>query len=290
MRLLIIREWKKTAKSRVWQLIEAATVSFLIFLFYMIKKEWLFEIIRKAKTLPLQCYSLLGLKSETATGNITFFLLFAAMILNVVFVWRASKQLIYSTRTDEENGAVYNICNQWIPLSKVPVLHYFCNFIFQAAGYLLWCLELLLLSLLGGANSIQRLDGVKSILSMAFRGIFVMAFITALTYLLAMPKKERTLWHNSVGAVIVGSLCIGNIYRLKDFILFIISLFGVNAGKWETALRWLDKLFWLSPLSWNNPFAGFSKLQSLLQILICTVGAILCFLLAVRRYSKRDFV
>lgn len=288
-----LREWKRDKKTWMMQQLVVMGISLLIFLLYLINKNCLFAVVSLIKNLPREFSILLGFDAATETGNLSFFLLYSGMILSFLFIWNAMSRCGRGFYADEFNGSVYSLCNQWYSRKQLFRIHYECSVLSFLTGYLMWYLELMLLILIGSLNASQRIRGMGMLTGMMLRGLFVGWMLISLISLFAVaPKSGRRIQtENWISALLLGTLAVGNLYKIRDMIGWFITCIGRDSSVLMRAFKWLDGLYWMSPLTWINPFTDNAGMKfGVIQIFLCTGISLFATKLAYSRYEKRNLV
>lgn len=289
---LWLREWKRERRGWIGQQIFVMVCSLLVFLIYMVKKVWLFRAMLLVKSLPEAAYAFLGLTAETETGNLWFYLLFTAMLLNVYVIWEIMTGIAYAVYSDERSSAVYTLCSQWYSRGQLMVARYLANVFVLVVKYLLWYIELCLFILVGSITREQRVSGFHVLSGWLVRSIAVSFLLMSVVYLLAVSSrrgKQRDI--SSWGGLLVfGTLALGNLYKIRNLVIWIFLYLERDVSGIMRRWGWLNRLYWISPLSWVNPFAAGSVRRAVLQVLcsfIVGIGAAAC---AVWCYNRRELV
>lgn len=259
-----------------------------IFLLYYFHKEWLFQTASAVLSLPEEIYAFVGLNSSVTTGNIRFYILFGVILLQIWIVWNACWRTLQLLQADERTGSICSMCNQWYTRRQLGMGKLICSLTAFFLQNILWYGIVLLFILLGSTNAEQRMITLSTVLLLWLRSSLVTGMLISLTFgigvFLKQPVRKGMPW---VDGILMGSLLIGNLYKVRDllrwFLEQILAGFGGIRGNWG----WMDQGYWLSPLSWLNPFRDLSGRTIAIQSLLCIGIAIAGIVIGLKGYESR---
>ena len=115
--------------------------------------------------------------------------------------------------------------------------------------------------------------------------------MTMICFLTICPKDGKRIDVGERIAILLGvSLLLGNLYKIRDAIGWLLRLLKIKDQIVHTIGGWLDWLYWISPLSWLNPFTSKDIFEILIQAGICILGTALLFFFTMEKYMVRKIV
>ena len=89
--------------------------------------------------------------------------------------------------------------------------------------------------------------------------------------------------------MILGSLVIGNLYKIRDLLEHSMKQSGKDMTALVNVLTLSRSLKWISPLSWLNPFTQYQSGVLAAQIIVSLVLSILAAAVGIVGYRIRKF-
>lgn len=281
-------EWRYCRKG-VWkQLLLQACYPAAVFLLYYFRKEWLFQTASAILSLPEEIYAFMGLNHGVITGNIRFYILFGVMLLQIWIVWNACWRTLQLLQADERTGSICSMCNQWYSRKQLGVGKLICSMMAFFLQNTIWYGIVLLFILMGSANGEQRVAAFGAVLLLWLRSSLVTGMLIAITFcggvFLKRPVREGMSW---VNGILVCSLLIGNLYKVRDLLQWFLEQTLVGVGGILKNLEWLNQGYWLSPLSWLNPYKNLPEGTAVAQMLLCAGIAAAGIAIGLKGYDNR---
>ena len=309
-------EWMHMKKSWLVSLGLEAVWVIVISILYMVAKKSLFKVMKLLYGLPVNVYALLGLESNTETGNLLFFLLAYFALATAWNMWKACEGIVEGIHMDEKTNIVQLFCGQGFSRTELAVAKFggaFGGFVIKAVvlGLLIFVCTLTFGGYIFGAGS-----AFVRIFGLVGKSVLVGGMFLAIAYLYAMCTDKNVSGKGNwlLSILFVGPWLIGNLYRIKNFILELLAMFSSENASvteklvladgsiveqvstrtlafdvsvpegLEESLVWLDKLGHISPLSWLNPFReandGVFAIKFIFCVVViggCVAGAIWCY-------------
>lgn len=268
------------------------TILFIIFLFYILGKRYLFAGNRILRALPVPFLALLGLDSATEMGNISFYLMYILLIFNLWNIWHYGKHMIHIVDRDEISGNIYTICGQWFSRTQIAWSKWGFNILWIIVQQSLLYIWTILWMLAGSTNNFQKIHYLSQLSISWSVNICVMILFASICFFYAVfPKRNLKKTISHFPNMLFWTLFIaGNLYKLKDILLFLLEYLEGDFEKFIPAFKWLDQLGQIMPLSLINPFVNTEPIQLLLQLIIYLCFCITTTTLGVTFYYKREFL
>lgn len=265
------KDWKRAVSIDVLSIV-------IVCVIYVLRRESLEQFVRYTLNMPAAIYAFWGIAPDGGTGKAAFYVQWVMMFLHVWIVWRMCTCSIFSVWHMEERGAIFYFCNQWYSRQQIILATYLGNvvkFIIEYGILFVTCL------VLTGAGW-----GVPRLLGFFLKGCMVIVlFMSVCTcYAVFSRRKEQCIW---TGALVIGTLTVGNVCKFRDLIILLLQKAGRNYVGFYRLTGWLDGLRWLSPLSWLNPYIGYSVRETVIQTVICVTGIALSIGFSLLGYRVR---
>mgnify|MGYP001029427499 CR=1 FL=1 len=281
-------EWRYCRSSAWKQLMIQACYPTAIFLLYCFHKEWLFQTASAVLSLPKEIYVFTGLNHNVTTGNIRFYVFFGVMIIQAWMAWNACCRTLELLQADERTGSICFICNQWYSRRQLGMGKLLSSSVVFLAQNTLWYSIVLFFTLLGSVNADQRVTALKAIFLLWIRTSFVTGMLIILTFCMGVflrnSIRKGASW---VSAFLLISLMLGNLYKIRDMVLWLMESLELHYANILEKLEWLDWGYWLSPLSWLNPYTDITVGMMLIQGGICIIISVLGVWSGLAGYGQR---
>ena len=290
-RIWIVCQWemKKDLSGRLISQCVVMAGSFLVFLLYKLAKLPILHVMNLLKGLPAPLLAFAGIRQETQTGSVNFYLLATAALMGVGYLMQSMRRCAESVYEDERSGMELVMLNQWFSRSDLSI----GRFVYQVgcflAGSLLWFLEIALLIVVGSITAMQRSSWLLSLVNMELRYAAVGILLLAVIYFFACAPREglQIAVGDTIALVLGGTLLLGNLYKLRDVILWGLKTMGNEGTTISKLFGWLDGLYWVSPLSWLNPFMEKGVAVTAIICVVCLILAFVLFILAGECFERR---
>lgn len=268
------------------------TMIFIIFLFYIFGKHYLFAASRILRTLPVPFLALLGLDCATEMGNIAFYLMYTLLIFNLWNIWHYGKHMIHTIDRDEISGSIYTTCGQWFSRTQTAWSKWGFNILWIIVQQSLLYIWTIIWMFAGSANNSQRVRYLSQLSASWGINICVMILFISICFFYAVfPKRNLKKAVSHFPNILFWTLFIaGNLYKLKNILFFLLEYLEGDFEKFTLIFGWLDQLGKIIPLSLINPFAKLEPIQILLQLTVCLCFCITIAAIGVRFYHKREFL
>lgn len=281
------REWGYWKKDLYKWLGIQAVVMLVVFLVYIIKKAWLFKVAEGVKSLPDALQAFFAMRPDITSGNLLFFLEYALLFINISVAWNFCGKSMQRIWAEEENSNIYSMCNQWYSRRQISIVKSVFPLFALFASYGIFILYNSILAMVSGITWEQRLGDAGSLFGLWFRVCLAVGLLVSVCVCRALGGKATDI-SNWSGWLIFGTIVLGNLYKVRDALCWLLEYVGRSSAGLQKWLGWLDLFYWLSPLSWANPYAGLSAGKAILQAVLCA-GISACFLIwGSRMYEKRD--
>lgn len=285
-------EWKKKKRNICVRQIVIMVLSMLVFLLYRLFKWNIIPLMLQIKQLPEELYVFMGITAGTETGNQNFYLVSLFVLAGVVILILTMHDMAESFYADERCGMMALMTNQWYSRKEILLAKYFWNMAVFFLGILVWTLENVLLIAVGSLSASQIGSGIALLFRACVWMLLVGALLlTVICFLTICPKDGKRIDVGERIAILLGvSLLLGNLYKIRDAIGWLLRLLKIKDQIVHTIGGWLDWLYWISPLSWLNPFTSKDIFEILIQAGICILGTALLFFFAMEKYKIRKIV
>lgn len=288
-------EWQRWKRDLLFQLAVLCIIPLLLVTLFMIDSSVLFNFSSFILAFPKEVYALLGIPNGTYGRHFVFFIFYAMLVLNIWFAHKKCTQAVQSLRWDERAGSVYLWVNQMTGRKQFVLLKYFGTLVSFWSVYFFWHAVLYLMVHIG-AYEFQRQSYIGVIFKLFLFGGSVITMLITIAYFYAVLKESDggDLDTSCARYLITGTLITGNLYKVRDLIIWIIELFNENTslsfnpqGLINISL-WLNDLYWVSPLSWLNPYVfhrdGAISLLYFVSIFLTVIfGTLMIFIYQRRR-------
>ncbi len=292
---LIKIEWSRWKREFITEAIVIAAVPLLLLTGYQLVKSFFIELVSSIYGLPEAFYAFLGLPPQRASANFLFYILFAAMSINLYLAKTKCRQAVQAIWWDERNGSIHAWINQFVNRKQLSLFKYIWLAVTFCLEYFLWHVIMLLTIVIGSVNAEQRLIGLEAMTKSFFLGGLVILMLISASYLYAVKKAATDYAELSLANwLTLIPLLVGNLYKIRDLTGWLGTYFNENtsltipAEEIVSALGWLNELRWLSPLSWLNPFIAESGGVFWIRAVISVVLAGLLTFFAQLLYQKRN--
>lgn len=281
------REWDYQKQELLIHMSVEIGLLFSLFVIYELKSEWLFKVFSYIKTLPPVLYAFAGFPEELPNGSLLTFIRLLMMWLYVWLAWSFGARGLESIWREEEDNNIYLICNQWCDRFRLGIYKYTWSAVSMLATYFVLFFFSIFFLVIGSANRELLFQNVMAMLCWMVRGCFSLLLLLSIcvSYAMCCRYREQTMW---VYFVVFGTLIVGNLYKVRDLICWILEQLRINSDGLRNLLGGLDVLYWFSPLSWLNPFSGSETLQITTQFIICIIITSLFMLAGIFRYRTRE--
>lgn len=238
--------------------------------------------------LPEPAYRLLGL-GQASVYNYNFYLKVIIIFSNIYVMWNMCNGVFYDVNRDENNGSVFFMCGQLYPRKIIILSKYIASAAAYAATYILWFAGMMVMAAAAGIKYGNIADRVKEMFPMLYGGIIVGILFISFTYIYAVYGRKKDEYQASafVSLVVFGTLVFGNLYKVKNVVLWIMDYLRKPHPGLSTKLGFLDGFRWISPLSWINPFEGHDMKEWLILTLAAFIISGVSVAAAVFLYEKR---
>lgn len=153
---------------------------------------------------------------------------------------------------------------------------------------ILWHGIVLLFVYMGSTNGEQRVTALSTVFLLWLRSSLVIGMLIILTFCMGVflrrPVRQGMSW---VSGVLVCSLLIGNLYKVRDLAQWFLEQIMGGTGGILGNLGWLNQGYWLSPLSWLNPYKNLSGGTVAVQSLLCIGIAAAGMAVSMKGYEQR---
>lgn len=291
------REWTRCKKDMLTQLLVGMAWPLAGFILYKVWNKVLRSVLALPAAylvrMPKELYALLGLPPGIETDSVLFYLFFPVIFLNVWMAWRGCKRAVMTVHTDEKNGNIFGMCNQMYSRRQLWMIKFVWPLVSFLCIYMVWCLLLCLLVIVGGLAQEQKAQGLRMVKGLLALGILVHGMLICLTFLYTVykDKKRDVQILNGVSWLLFGTLALANIYKMRNLLYLLLDKLENKAAltTLKGVLGWLEKLYWLSPLSWLNPYTLQQGGNFALQAVVCAVIAAAAAFLSMLCYRRRNF-
>ncbi len=267
---LWVREWNYWEKHLVRQLRVELLCLVAVFLLFVANKALSGSLSAYIMSAPEEMRAFWGLSENVTVGNSIMFLRWAIMPLNVWVAWKSCYLAVQAVWREEDAGSIFTLCNQWYNRYQIGIAKCTWVGVNFVINYTILFAAITALALLGNDSGAQKAEELGIIWGIYLKGIVVILFLIALSGCRALlrARKKPFVW---VEGLVLGSLAVGNFYKLVDLLAFGLRRMGRNDGGVLRWLGWSSRLRWLSPLSWLNPFTEFGVGETVLQIIVCVI-------------------
>ncbi len=273
-------EWNRSRNS--WLKLACAEVlcvagACVLFILWRAKLE---SFVIYTLDMPAVVYAFWGITPDVAAGKASFYVQWLLMPLHVWIGWRGCDRMIRSVWDEEERGSVFYLCNQWYSRQQIIIAKYLWNVVEFIISYIILFAVCAVLT--------GRGWGMGHLIGLFLKGILVMVMLLTLSgcYAVFSERKKKTFWTEGL---IFGTLAAGNLYKLRDLMVFLLQRANRDYVGIYRLTGWLDGLKWLSPLSWLNPFVSFGVGKTAAQSAICVIVISGAAALGVLGYRVRRF-
>lgn len=285
MGVLLKREWKRWWRKLVVPLIFYLLILFVMLVVYILKQEELVTFVFRMFWKPRELVALSGYQSWEGMGNAAYYLLFVMMFFHVEIAWRACIRTLHIVYMDEENQSVYSLCNQLYSRGKLAVSKYLwalCSFLFlySVLSVCLWGMTAV------GNHIHEQITDYRMLMTYSAKAALIISMLISLTFLYAVWTKRINGYtkHGFVSILVLGTFFVGNLYKLRDVLIYFFNKYDLTTGLIERMTVWMSHdLRRFSPLSWMNPEVDFSR--SL--VMFCVAVIILSFMMGMIGYQRR---
>ncbi|MCR5102530.1 MAG: hypothetical protein K6B41_14380, partial [Butyrivibrio sp.] len=237
----------------------------VMIIYYINNKRMLFSITRKLFLLPWQIYVFFGVSRGEQGSNSSFFIFYMMMFLNLFFVYHAIKGPSEEIRKQQKSSVLYMTLGQMKTAEDVFWEGYIWHLIKIIPFYIVWNLIGQIIAMLGAYSRTQRFTTLGLGASSLFRGVGILFFLITVSYVYGIvSRKDCNIKLSGYIWGFLGILFIlGNLYKVKDYIIYFNVSIGKNMESIAESLKWLDKLYWVSPLSLMNPVLSFGLVKTI---------------------------
>lgn len=255
---LIRREWKRGWRHLWLPLFLQMLILLIPGVLYLVMREQINTWITKIYELPVEVYALLGIQEWGAGWDAGRCQMFIMMFLNVWIAWSACMRMLRGVYMDEDNGTIYSLCNQMYSRSQLGLSKLLWGTLSFLSAYLILSLELMVLIGIGNQKAAIETD-FAAIATQQMNVMLVVVMLMSLTFLYAactryIPDYTK---YGFVICLVFGTWILGNIYKLRDLVFWIMQQLEISVGELHDKLLWLNVLRQYSPLSWINPYMQF---------------------------------
>ncbi len=287
MKELWKREWASWKRDVYkWMGINAG-IMLAVFLLYIIRKQWLFKVADGVKSLPDALQAFFAMRPDIVSGNLLFFLKYMLLFINVSLAWNFCCKAMRRIWIEEENSSIYSMCSQWYSRRQIAATKCAFPLFLLFSGYGIFTFYNIALTMICGSTWQQRWIDAGSLLGLWVRAVPAIGLMMSICACRALYGKitDVSSW---TGWLIFGTMILGNLYKIRDALRWVLEYTGHDGTGIQKWLGWLDALYWVSPLSWANPYTEASAGKIMLQILLCIALGAGFFVLGIRGYEKRD--
>ena len=241
----------------------------------------------RVASMPEVVLAFWGLPGKIGTANGLIFMKWMLLPLNVWIAWEACNLAMKAIWREEEQGNIYLLCNQLYTRYQIGIAKYTWVILSFIAKYTILCITYTCLAMVA-CKSGHRMTELKLFLALFGKGIFVNAMLISLALCHAMlhGRKKWSFWAD---AVILGSLVIGNLYKIRDLLEHSMKQSGKDMTALVNVLTLSRSLKWISPLSWLNPFTQYQSGVLAAQIIVSLVLSISAAAVGIVGYRIRKF-
>lgn len=267
------------------------SISFIVFLLYKLAKGVCFQIVSILTSTPSTICAFFGFTGAAETGNIGFFLGSSMALMSVVLIVLSMKRTMRIAYRDDKNGMLYLMLNQWYSREQLLHARIAVAMIQFVAGYFVWYVIVIFLAVIGSLNNSQRINNIGLISRIMCQSITVGMLLIFLTFTWMYVSKSnmRQKEDANIGFFLMSTLVLGNIYKIRDLVAYLIETMGGNPVGFLKGFRFLDVLYWCSPLSWINPYRNQTLLMLWLQVILSVLASILLFVWINSLYKRYSF-
>lgn len=281
---LIKREWKRWWKKLVKSLVFQIIFVFILMAVCVSQRNNLQIYVFRffGKSTAITAFS--GYASWQGMENMSYYLLFAMMFLNVLVIWNACVRTLHIVYMDEKNQTICSMCNQMYSRQKLAISKYLWAQISTLFSYLILSFALWGAIFLGNHIWEQETD-FRLLQLQTGRVMLVMIMMVSLTFLYAVwTKSMNDTKYGYVSFLVFGTFFIGNLYKFRDILFWAMRRAGIATEEIRGITLWMDNCYWISPLSWMNPEKSFP----VQLVIVCITVSIAAFLLGLLGYRRRN--
>ncbi|MBR1931404.1 MAG: hypothetical protein IJ833_08055 [Lachnospiraceae bacterium] len=281
------REWDYWEKQLVRQLRMELICIGIVFVLFVMSGILTGRFSTYIASMPGAVLAFWGLPEGASGGNGLFYMRWILMPLHVWIAWEACNRSMKTIWREEEGGQIYALVNQWYDRYQIGVAKYAWIVISFILKYGIMFGVYTCLSMVA-ADSGRRMEALTDLLALFLKGILVMVLLITLSTCHAMLHK-RKVWSVWADVLILGTLVLGNLYKVKDLLGLLMRQSGNDYTGLIRLLGWSEKLRGLAPLSWLNPFTVYSTRAQLGQVVFCLLVSIGAALIGMLGYRIRKF-
>ncbi len=274
------REWNRCRKDWLMQVYTEVICVVAVCVVFILKKVDLNAFAAYILDMPAAVYAFWGIAPGAETGKAAFYIQWMLVPLHIWMAWRICVLTVRSVWTEEEQGSIYYLCNQWYSRQEMAIAKYLWNVVSFIVNY---SILFALCAVLAGNGW-----GRGRLAVFFLKGAFIMVMLLSLSYCYAVISERKSRCY-LIDILLFGTLAAGNLYKFRDLIILLLQRSNRNYAGIYRFTGWLAGLKWLSPLSWLNPFTEPGVKSMVIQIIICLAVTAGSAVLGILGYRIRKF-